>query len=117
MPQTQTGATKSKWLQQLQGLAAAYRKEKAAETSLTAKKEEVQKAVEKERRKVDKLASSFAAKVEQGAAASEKLRIEAETQQKGRIIKKKDLPAKHGDSDARAIEGILRKRETARQKG
>ena len=117
MPQTQLGATKSKWLQQLQGLAAAYRKEKAAETTLAAQREEVQKAVEKERRKVDKLANSFAAKVEQGAAISEKLRIEGETQGKGRIIKKTGLPAKHGDADARAVEGILRKREAARQKG
>ena len=117
MPQTQAGANKSQWLQQLQGLAAAYRKEKAAETSLTAKREEVQKAVEKERRKVDKLASSFAAKVEQGAAASKKLRIDGETQSKGTNLKKTDLPAKHGDADARAVEGVLRKREAARQKG
>lgn len=117
MPQTQPGATKSRWLQQLQGLAAAYRKEKVAETSLIAKKEEVQKAVEKERRKVDKLANSFASKVEQGATVSEKLRIQAELQRKGQNIKKTDLPAKHGDADARAIEGVLRKREAARQKG
>lgn len=117
MPQTQQGAAKSKWLQQLRSLAAAYKKEKVAEMSLAAQKDEVQKAVEKERRKVDKLANSFAAKVEQGAAFSEKLKIEGDAQRKRRILKKTEAPAKHGDADARAVEGVLRKREAARQKG
>ena len=117
MPQTQAGAAKSKWLQQLQGLAAAYRKEKAAETSLSAQREEVQKAVEKERRKVDKIANAFAAKIEQGKARSEKLKVESEKQNKGRVLNKATLPAKHGDADARAIEGVLKKREAARKEG
>ena len=117
MPQTSVGAAKSNWLQHLQSLAAAYRKEKATETSLAAQRTEVQKAVEHERRKVDKLANAFATKIEQGTLHSEKVKMEGKKQTKGLTIKKNELPAKHGDADARAIAGVLRKREAARQKG
>lgn len=117
MPQTKRGATKSEWLQHLQGLAAVYREQKATEKTATSQREEVRKAVEKERRKADRLTSAFAATVELGTASAAKLKEEPKAAAATRRARLKDaLPKKHGDVDARAIEQVRRKRQIAAEK-
>ena len=106
MPQTKPGAANSEWLQQLQRLAGAYKKQKAAEKTAATRREEVQKVVEKERRTADRWASSFAATVETGTAnAAAKLKEEAKGVATPRRAQLEDaLPKKYGDVSARAIE-------------
>jgi len=116
MPPIAQGASKSEWLRQLQALAAAYRKQKAAEASMAAQREETRKAIQKERRKTDKIADEFAEKVQKGTKEAEKLKTDKNATIARRAALKREIPARHGDADARAMEQVQRKRQAARER-